>query len=129
MTAAETGLQYHPFPSGARDGVTEMVGEDASYRNGALVELLVSPALSVQVPATVAAVASGPAYVVPVHETPPETEVPLTVAPTGAVYHPLGSGPRAVVTETLGPEASYWKVGLVPLVLALTVAVPVSGPA
>ncbi|HTX30566.1 MAG TPA: hypothetical protein VMD09_04230 [Solirubrobacteraceae bacterium] len=43
-----------------RDGLAETVGLEASYWKGALVALTIFPALSVQVPLTVAEVESGP---------------------------------------------------------------------
>ena len=55
-----TGWLYQPFESGGRDNPTETVGLDASYSNGSLLALAVLPALSVQVPLTVALVESGP---------------------------------------------------------------------
>jgi hypothetical protein len=59
-TVALTGWVYQPFESGPRDGTTETVGLDASYWKGSLVALAVLPALSVQLPLTVALVESGP---------------------------------------------------------------------
>ena len=111
-------------------------GGEASYKNGLLVALAVLPALSVQLPVTVAVELSGPEYVPGVHEAMPEKELPLTVAATGWLYQPLESGGRDGVTETVGVEASYGNGLLVALAvlpalsvqLPVTVAVVLSGP-
>jgi hypothetical protein len=61
LTAAVIAWLNHPFESGDLDVVTVTAGFDASYLNGSLVALAFFPALSVQLPLTVALVVSGPA--------------------------------------------------------------------
>ena len=70
--------------------------------------LAVLPALSVQVPPTVAIVESGPEYVVPEHDTIPENEVPETEAVTGWLYQPFESAARDGAAEAVGEEISTW---------------------
>ena len=88
-TLAETGWLYQPSESGERARDTVTFGLDASYENAALVALAVLPALSVQLPPTVAFVASGPEYVPGAHDAIPENELPPTLAATGRLYQPL----------------------------------------
>jgi hypothetical protein len=98
--------------------------------------VLVSPALPVQLPLMIAVALSGPEYVGLLQATPPEIELPLTLAPTGLVYRPLWSGARASAIETVGPLASYWNDALVAVLvspalseqLPLMFATTVSGP-
>ena len=59
-TKAVIGLVYHPFELGRRGSPTETLGDEASYENGTLLTITVLPALSVQLPLTVALVESGP---------------------------------------------------------------------
>ena len=59
-TVAATGLVYQPFVSAERASPIENVGLDASYWNGLLVPVADLPALSVQLPLTVAVLESGP---------------------------------------------------------------------
>ena len=59
------------------------------------------PALSRQVPGTEAAAASGPAYVVVVHEfTPDVASLPAKLIVTGRTYQPLRSGGRSAAAVT-----------------------------
>ena len=44
VTEEATGWLYQPFESGGREGVTDIVGDEASYWNEALVPLTVLPA-------------------------------------------------------------------------------------
>lgn len=60
LTVAATGLVYQPFESGDLDGVTSTAGPEPSYWNGAVLALVVLPALSVQLPSTLAVGESGP---------------------------------------------------------------------
>jgi hypothetical protein len=60
LTEAMTGRVYQPLESGGRDGAADTVGLEASYLNFALVALAVFPALSVQLPLTVAFIELGP---------------------------------------------------------------------
>jgi hypothetical protein len=64
------------------------------------------PALSVQLPLTVAFVAFGPEYVVPAHDAIPEKELPLTVALTGWLYQPPASAARDRPTDNVGVDVS-----------------------
>jgi hypothetical protein len=69
--------------------------------------LTVLPALSVQLPATVALGASGPAYVIAgVHEAMPEKAAPANEKETGWLYQPLQSGARAGATVAVGDDSS-----------------------
>jgi hypothetical protein len=137
LTDPATGWLNHPFESAARAGVTVTVGVEASNLNAPLVASAVFPALSMQLPLTVALVVSGPAYVVGVHEAMPETELPDTLAATGWLYQSPESGRRGRDTETIGPEASYLNTALsaVAVLPALSVQLPrivllsMSGPA
>ena len=110
VTLAGTGWLYQSLKSGARAGTAVTLGPDASYLNCALVAVTDLPALSRQVPLTVAVVESGPEYVAGVHETIPENEVPLTVAVTGWLYQPLKSGARAGAAVAVGEDVSMWRV-------------------
>ena len=67
------------------------------------------PALSRQLPATEAEPESGPEYVVaPLQVSTPDTaSVPVKATPTGWLYQPFESAPRAADAETLGGVASY----------------------
>jgi hypothetical protein len=102
-----TGWLYQPFESAGRDSPAETAGLDASYENATLVAFADLPAASVQLPVTVALVESGPEYVVGEHETPPEKEVPLTVAGSAWLYQPFESAERDRPTVTVGLDASY----------------------
>ena len=59
VSEAETGPVYQLLKFGP-DGATETVGLELSYWNAALVAFAVLPALSVQLPPTVAEMESGP---------------------------------------------------------------------
>jgi hypothetical protein len=115
--------------------------DDSNWKVGLLVNAVVLPALSVQVPVTVALCESGAEYVLEAHEAIPENELPAKVAVTGLVYQlPLiGETLFAVgsVTEVIdGVDASYWNVLLETTVvlpaaseqLPMTVPLVVSGP-
>jgi hypothetical protein len=116
LTEAVTGAMYQPL-LGGRGRLIETVGLDASYWKAALISLTVFPALSVQVPVTVADFESVPEYVVEVQAAILEKDCPLTVVLTGFVYQlPLFGetllGEGRVMEVIVGVEASYWKAGL-----------------
>jgi hypothetical protein len=109
--------------------LTETLGLEASYWKAWLATAAeVLPALSVQLPVTVALVVSGPEYVLEVHDEMPENDVPSTVALTGLTYQPLWAESGRLTDVTLGELPSYWKVSLVALAVlpALSVQLPVT---
>ncbi len=115
MNVTSTGLLYQPFASGGRVGPPVTVGGLPSYLIVIEREALL-PALSLQVPVTVAPPLSGPPYVPPpVQDATPEApSSPETPTSTGFVYHPLESGSRAGETLTPGGEESFLTVTLLP---------------
>lgn len=112
LTAAATGWLYQPLESGGRARTTETAGPEPSYSNCVLVALAILPALSTQLPPTVAVLLSGPEYVLGVQETIPEKDFPLTVAVTGWVYQPLKSGGRDGATDADGLDVSTFSAWL-----------------
>jgi hypothetical protein len=90
--------------------LTASDGTVVSYANGVLATLTALPALSTQVPKTVALRLEGPAYVVDVHDTMPENEDALTAAGTGWLYQPPESGGREGAAVAVGEEVSTWSV-------------------
>jgi hypothetical protein len=78
----------------------------ASYANGALVTVTDLPALSTQVPDTVALVVLGPEYVVDAHDAIPEYAPALMAPVTGWLYQPAESAARFGPTVAVGEEVS-----------------------
>ena len=88
-----TAWLYQPFVSGGRAGLALTLGGVASYLRLNVEGALTLPALSVQVPLTVALPLSGPLYAVWVHEAIPEVgSEPENVTVTGALYQPFPLG-------------------------------------
>jgi hypothetical protein len=107
FTARAIGRLYHPFWSGGRTGAAVTDGGVWSYfsENDPDPEF---PALSVQLPETLALSASGPSYVADVQlSTPDVASEPAKETATEWLYHPFASGPRAGLGLTLGAVASY----------------------
>jgi hypothetical protein len=93
----ETGWLYQPSWSGGRAALTATVGGVESYWS-VKSDAVVFPALSVQLPWTVAFAPSGVAYIGDEHAAIPEVaSVPCQLTPTGWSYQPFESGARAAV--------------------------------
>lgn len=60
LSVTSTGCVYHPLKSAGRESLIETVGLLASYWKLGLLPPTLFPALSVQVPVTVAFLVSGP---------------------------------------------------------------------
>jgi hypothetical protein len=111
----DTGLRYQPSPSGPRAADASIDGPDPSYFKENDRAPLTFPALSVQLPVTVAPAESGPPYVVDVQPLIPERPSdPENETPTGLVYHPPPSAPRAAdALVTVGGVESFLIVTVV----------------
>jgi hypothetical protein len=109
-----TGWLYQPLWSGRREAVHPvMVGGAASYLRATLAGA-VFPALSIQLPLTLALGLSGPLYVVEVHEVKPEIDhPPINETGTGWLYQPSESGGRARMALAVGLEASTFSGKLI----------------
>jgi hypothetical protein len=84
-----TAWLNQPFESGSRAGAAFTVGGVASYLNVVVIEALVLPAASVQVPVTSREGPSGPEYWVLVQEaTPDVASVPVKATATARLYQP-----------------------------------------
>ena len=103
-----TGWLYQPFESAARAAAALTDGGVASYLSGNEAGALTLPALSVQVPETLAEPPSGPEYAGAAHDASPELlSVPAKVTVTGCVYQPFASGGRSAVSPvTVGASTS-----------------------
>jgi hypothetical protein len=97
-----------PWVTGSGLTVGVSIGLVASYLNGYRCAPLVLPALSVQVPGTLAVALSGPSYVGAVHPAMPEVaSCPVKATVTGALYQPAALGARSgVPVVTMGAVAS-----------------------
>ena len=131
------GWLNQPFESELRPGVAVTDGAVESYLSPKSTEPTL-PALSVQVPKTVAAASSGPEYVFDAaHESMPEiASVPEKDTVSAWLYQPFASGWRAGLAATEGPLASYLspnveatlRLPALSVQVPLTEALPVSGP-
>ena len=103
-----TGWLYQPSWSACRATPAPVTtGGVESYLIATPVELTL-PALSVQLAPTEPEGPSGPLYVPELQEAIPERpSLPLAVNPTGWLYQPFASGPRASDAKTLGGVESY----------------------
>ena len=130
-----TGWLYQPSLSGGRSGLTPSTdGAPASYWIGTPA-LPTLPALSVQLAETPLPPPNVPELQL---ATPERLSLPRAAKPTGWLYQPFESGPRASETETAGGVASYLMLGDERAALTLpalseqvpvSVTPPVSGPA
>src|SRR6478609_685380 len=111
VKVTSTGFEYHPFESGGRAGLAVTAGGVVSYRRPNEAVALTFPALSRQLPVTVAEEESGPEYDPVVQLAMPEVgSLPLNATLTGWLYQPPPSGARSAVAEvTVGASLSILK--------------------
>src|SRR5262245_43944528 len=112
--AKSTGWLYQLPESGPRESDTLTEGGVASYLKPKLPPFATFPALSEHVPLKDPLEVSGPLYVSELHDAIPDVASDaFTLIPSGWLYQPFASGPRALIPEMTGGVESFFTEAVV----------------